>query len=43
MALNFSTSQSLDLIHHQDGTSYEWTGSKWRRIDTFETRYTDKL
>lgn len=36
MALNFPESPSLDQIHQQDGASYEWTGSKWRRTDTFE-------
>ena len=36
MALNFPASPSLDQIHQQDGASYEWTGSKWHRTDTFE-------
>ena len=36
MALIFPASPSLDQIHQQDGASYEWTGSKWRRTDTFE-------
>ena len=36
MALNFPESPSLDQIHQQDGASYEWTGSKWHRTDTFE-------
>lgn len=36
MSLNFPDSPSLDQIYQQDGISYEWTGSKWRRIDTSE-------
>lgn len=36
MSLNFPDSPSLNQIYQQDGMSYEWTGSKWRRIDTSE-------
>lgn len=36
MALIFPASPSLDQVYQQDGAVYEWTGSKWRRIDTFE-------
>jgi hypothetical protein len=36
MSFNFPDSPSLNQIYQQDGMSYEWTGSKWRRTDTSE-------
>jgi hypothetical protein len=45
MALVFPASPSLDQTYQQDGAVYEWTGSKWRRMDTFQnsivTEYTN--
>jgi hypothetical protein len=47
MALIFPASPSLDQIYQQDGAVYEWTGSKWRRTDSFQnsivTEYADVI
>ena len=45
MALVFPASPSLDQIYQQDGISYEWIGSKWKRLSELQnqivTEYSD--
>ena len=45
MALVFPASPSLDQTYQQDGVSYKWTGSKWKRLSKLQnqivTEYSD--